>query len=218
MRARVRWIAAGFALASTLGAAPVASAAFTPEQAGYIERAVGYWGRAVPAAQCPAGVDVIEDAARTAGIAGRAEVGGCRVWVGDRYDQSPPARRCSIVLHEYGHLLGYGHVDLGAADPDRSMLATDTMVPRACADLPGNPAVDAARAAARTAALREAWHEYAVAVARRQRRVERRWDCLASARAMIGRRWRVKARARCLRRLPLPPKPARPAGAIDGSS
>jgi hypothetical protein len=69
----------------------------------------------------PCGTPVVEQArfADPAVMAGADPV-GCRILLNRRwYADMPRAMRCTLVLHEYGHLTGRGHSD----DPDSVMYA-----------------------------------------------------------------------------------------------
>jgi hypothetical protein len=79
-------------------------------------------------------------------VAARAEQPGCRLWV-DRgnWRRLAPVEACTIVVHEWGHMLGHGHSD----DPDDLMAAFPRRPPRACAALERRPR--GARASSRRA-------------------------------------------------------------------
>jgi hypothetical protein len=77
-------------------------------------------------------------------VAAKAEQPGCKLWL-DRelWHEMRPVEACTIVLHEWGHLLGYGHV----ANPLALMAEFPTRAPSECAAL--KPAVRLARASGR---------------------------------------------------------------------
>lgn len=77
-------------------------------------------------------------------VAARAEQPGCRIWV-DRGHWRTMGRieACTMIVHEWGHLLGYGHVD----DPNSLMAEFPGHAPLGCAALGRIGA--AARASAR---------------------------------------------------------------------
>jgi hypothetical protein len=92
-------------------------------------------------------------------VAARADQPGCRLWL-DRRQWRTMGRveACTVVVHEWGHLLGFGHV----RDPLNVMAAFPTRPPHHCAVLgrhattaqPASrrphPCVARARAAARS--------------------------------------------------------------------
>jgi hypothetical protein len=65
-------------------------------------------------------------------VAAKAEQPGCKLWL-DRelWHEMRPVEACTIVLHEWGHLLGYGHV----RDPLNLMAEFPTRPPVECAAL-----------------------------------------------------------------------------------
>ena len=85
-------------------------------------------------------------------VAARADQPGCRVWL-DRssWREMRPAEACTIVVHEWGHLLGHGHV----VDPLDLMAEMPLRAPRECAALrrPARRARASSRAARRCAAV-----------------------------------------------------------------
>jgi len=132
-----------------LALAPAASADYgaaivepDPEIRADIGVAERYFGQAVDPARCPDGmalsiIDLDE------GVAGLAEIGGCRMWLASALwsltaDRSRAANRasrslrCTTVVHEYGHLLGLGH-SRHADDIMSPMLAR---VPAGCPRMP----------------------------------------------------------------------------------
>lgn len=92
-------------------------------------------------------------------VAARADQPGCRLWL-DRSSWSGmrPVEACTIVVHEWGHLLGHGHVD----DPLGLMAEMPRRAPRECVAL--RPSARRARASSRAA------RRCAVAKKRRARR------------------------------------------------
>lgn len=86
------------------------------------------------------------------------------LWAGERWTVchvrfsdalvNDPARRCAVVLHEWGHILGLGH----SSDPTNIMYGSDVVVPPVCRPpVKGEGSLGAARGTvqhARWAALR----------------------------------------------------------------
>lgn len=100
----------------------------------YFGIAQAHWGG--PAPNCVAnGVTTIPVHAvlyddPIASVAARADQPGCRLWL-DRssWREMRPVEACTIVAHEWGHLLGRGHVD----DPLDLMAEFPERPPAGCA-------------------------------------------------------------------------------------
>jgi hypothetical protein len=104
-------------------AAPAPDPATDPQIAQWMATAQGYWGAAP---NCPQGISIqraqwLPDP----GVWAAAVQGGCAVAFDPDFYPPPAgydlgwyqAAMCSVVAHEWGHLLGYGHV----ADPNNLM-------------------------------------------------------------------------------------------------
>jgi hypothetical protein len=79
-------------------------------------------------------------------VAARADQPGCELWIDRQHWRTMrPVQACTIVLHEWGHMLGYGHVN----DPLDLMAEFPTRPPAECAAL--RRARRSARASARQA-------------------------------------------------------------------
>jgi hypothetical protein len=150
------------------------------ELTGYFGVAQAYWGEPLPACIANGATRISVHAVLyddpNPDVAARAEQPGCRVWL-DRssWRTMGPVEACTIVVHEWGHLVGRAHVD----DPFDLMAELPVRAPRACAAL--RP-VRTARASARSA-------RRCSAAARRARRGHRKV-------ARVARRWCVTRRAR----------------------
>jgi hypothetical protein len=102
----------------------------------YFGIAQAHWGGPVPS--CVAnGVTVIPVHAvlyddPDPDVAARADQPGCRLWL-DRGHWRTMGRveACTVVVHEWGHLLGFGH----SGDPLSVMAAFPAQRPRRCAAL-----------------------------------------------------------------------------------
>jgi hypothetical protein len=65
-------------------------------------------------------------------VAARAEQPGCRIWLDRQFwREMRPVEACTVVVHEWGHLLGYGHVE----DPLNLMAEFPTRPPAECSVL-----------------------------------------------------------------------------------
>jgi hypothetical protein len=65
-------------------------------------------------------------------VAARADQPGCELWLDRQYWRTMrPVEACTIVLHEWGHMLGHGHVH----DPLDLMAEFPTHPPPECAAL-----------------------------------------------------------------------------------
>jgi hypothetical protein len=104
--------------------------------ANYFAAAQAHWGGPLPTC--------IEDGVRSIPVhallyddpdpevAARAEQPGCRIWLDRRiWREMRPLEACTVVVHEWGHLLGYGHVE----DPLDLMAEFPGRPPRECAAL-----------------------------------------------------------------------------------
>jgi hypothetical protein len=118
------------------------------ELTSYFGVAQAYWGEPVPAClangttSIPVHAVLYDDP--NPDVAARAEQPGCRMWL-DRssWRAMGPVEACTIVVHEWGHMVGRAHVD----DPFDLMAEFPARAPRACAAL--RP-TRAARASARS--------------------------------------------------------------------
>jgi hypothetical protein len=62
-------------------------------------------------------------------VAARSEQPGCRIWLDRQFwRDTRPVEACTVVVHEWGHLLGYGHVE----DPLNLMAEFPTRPPVEC--------------------------------------------------------------------------------------
>jgi hypothetical protein len=108
-----RHLIALFAVAVALAAPSLAHAdhgqPFTdPDVEAYLEIAREHWG------MTPAGcaVHVVLHDNPNPDVVATAEQPGCRMWLDRDWWPAPPSRiACTIVAHEWGHLLGFGHSD-----------------------------------------------------------------------------------------------------------
>ena len=177
------------ALSAVALALPVAAQAdhgqtlLDDDLATYFAVAQSHWGG--PAPSCVAdGVRLIPVHAvlyddPIGSVAARAEKPGCRLSLDrDHWRRMRPAEACTIVVHEWGHLLGHGHVE----DPLDLMAEFPARAPAGCAALERRP-LRATAAARRRAPCR--------ALAKRAR----------LARRAHGSRRGRPARLACVRRL-----------------
>jgi hypothetical protein len=103
--------------------APGADPATDPQIAQWIADAQAYWGAAP---NCPNGISIQRaEWLPDPGVWAAAVQGGCAVAFDPDFYPAPAdydqgwyrAAMCSVVAHEWGHLLGYGHV----SDPNNLM-------------------------------------------------------------------------------------------------
>ena len=112
-------LAAAIAVVALLAPAATASADHgttitSPTVARYLQIAERHW--AVPAPTCTAddgsiiGVHAVLYDNPERGVVASAEQPGCRIWLDeDWWPAAPSERDCVTIVHEWGHLLGYGH-------------------------------------------------------------------------------------------------------------
>lgn len=88
--------------------------------------AAAFWGRTPPG--CPRGVRVLGYTLPDGigGYGGGLGEDGCEIWIQKRHwPRWGATQKCLILVHEYGHVLGLGHVE----DP-RSVMYSGTLNPR----------------------------------------------------------------------------------------
>jgi matrixin len=108
--------------------APVAQAA--PKVATYTGFAELFWAGRGGFTDCPQGIEVTWDQSlATSGAAnGYNGLGGCHIWLNpDRWRHLIRAVRCTLILHEYGHLVGLSH----ESDP-RHIMYPDARIHPSC--------------------------------------------------------------------------------------
>jgi hypothetical protein len=110
-----------------LGAAPAwadhGPALIDESLSSYLRVAERHWGAAPAACVGAQGEPVHAHAALFDDpdplVTARAEQPGCRIWLDrDWWPARPSRRRCVEVVHEWGHLLGHGHVERGLMAPE----------------------------------------------------------------------------------------------------
>lgn len=158
---------------TVLSLTPSANAQADVEIRADFGRAAAYWN-ASPA--CSNGVEIVHDNAFVAPNAARAA--GCTIWVSDWFLAASAPRRCAVIVHEWGHLLGH-LVHEPLPDDPLGVMISDAM-PESCAS-----ALDAHGVALTL------WNERRIA----------REDCSAAANGLSRRVARVRARAACVKRL-----------------
>lgn len=109
--------------------APYRSATLTR----YLQVAQAQWGRPAPA--CPGrgnsvvGVHAVLFDSPDPEVSAVAEMPGCRIWLDRDFWPAPnDAIDCTIIAHEWGHLLGYGHSEI----PQSLMYATPELGAPGC--------------------------------------------------------------------------------------
>jgi hypothetical protein len=91
-------------------------------------------------------------------VVARAEQPGCRIWIdGGNWRRLGRVEACTIVVHEWGHLLGFDHSD----DPNDPMAEFPVHAPRGCAALAPRARRPAARARASRSCVARARHRHA---------------------------------------------------------
>jgi hypothetical protein len=115
----VRQLIAAFALACGLAAPTVAHADHgepykNRDLETYLEIAQAHWDAAAPTCPGPAGERIPPHAVLydnpNPDVVATAEQPGCRIWLDRDFWPAPPSRfACTIIAHEWGHLLGHGH-------------------------------------------------------------------------------------------------------------
>jgi matrixin len=101
----------------------------------YFEVAGAYWSGPVPSCvengvTIPVHALLYDDP--EASVAARAEQPGCRIWVDrDHWREMGTVEACTIIVHEWGHLLGFGHSE----DPLNIMAEIPARPPTGCARL-----------------------------------------------------------------------------------
>jgi hypothetical protein len=80
----------------------------------YFEIAQAHWDVPAPSCAGPGGERIQVHAVRydnpNPDVLATAEQPGCRIWLDLDYWPAPPSRvACTIIAHEWGHLLGHGH-------------------------------------------------------------------------------------------------------------
>jgi hypothetical protein len=204
-------------------------------------RAFAYWQAAGLDAQlCPSGPIAIYDEARIqATTLPVADASGalqwvapiaftlapdhpCEWWFGDAYRMLDAVRRCYVVTHEIGHLLG--RPDGFAADGDPlGVMGQFAVTPQCAVLLPPPPTsisqpdpmalaliAHRARELAELDALARRWERYDRLVDIRARALERRTRCLRAAAKANTPHARKRARARCRAQVHVPARPAKP--------
>ena len=120
-------LAVAFALAAPCAASADHGRPFAdPDVEAYLEIAEAHWGLTAPTCATPGGetipVHVVLHDNPDPDVVATAEQPGCRMWLDRDWWPAPPSRTaCTIIAHEWGHLLGFGHSadrgDLMYAEP-----------------------------------------------------------------------------------------------------
>lgn len=190
-----RAVLAVLALALLLPSSAVAQAGADAETQANFDRAATYWDNAATICVTSATPTVVVDQAFVAPDAARAQQGTCKIWVGDFYLSTTPARRCAIIVHEWGHLTG--HPDgMGATDDPLGVMGSDAM-PSSCSALDPAPAPVATPSVAAAPALNL---DNDTAYVRWATQRSRRADCRVNADMKRHRAARVAARQHCIAR------------------
>jgi hypothetical protein len=196
---RIRRYTYAFVLACALAAGPAASAGWADHGepyasetfTDYLEVAEAHWGRPAPTCPGPDGVPIPVHAGLyddpDPDVSARAEVGGCRIWL-DRsfWPAAPREIDCTIITHEWGHLLGFVHSD----DPQSLMFEAPLTGAPGC-EVFGGPALAPAVAGGR--------RRLATAVTKRSRRAAAR-RCAKARRSL--RKGAKHRRTACMRLIP----------------
>ena len=127
--ARIRTYIHALVLACALGAGPAATAASadhgtpyeSPTLTRYLQIAEAHWGAPAPTCAGRNGETIQVHAILFndlhPDVSAVAEQPGCRVWLDrDFWPAAEDETDCTIIAHEWGHLLGFGH------SPDRKSL------------------------------------------------------------------------------------------------
>jgi matrixin len=127
-----RPIAAATALAALLVPAAAARADHgepfsNPTLTRYLKIAERHWAVAAPTCTAadgqPLGVHAVLYDEPDPSVVASAEQPGCRIWLDRDWWPRPPSERdCITIVHEWGHLLGYGH----SSDPNSLMASYPT--------------------------------------------------------------------------------------------
>ena len=137
----IRWSVVAVIACSALLAPAVARAEEeqpygSPTLTRYLQIAERHW--AVPAPTCvgedgsAVGVNVVLYDDPDPDVVAAAEQPGCRIWLDRDFWPRPASERdCITIVHEWGHLLGYGH----SKDPDSLMFSYPTGGAPGCAFL-----------------------------------------------------------------------------------
>lgn len=91
-----------------------------------LDHARSYW-QAAPA--CPAGISVSTFDDPDPNVLARGEQPGCRIWLDRSWLATSPSQPviCTVITHEYGHLIGYGHDHI-----DSEHVMPEGRTPRVC--------------------------------------------------------------------------------------
>jgi hypothetical protein len=120
-------LAVAFALVAPCAASADHGRPFAdPDVEAYLEIAEAHWSQTAPTCAPPGGetipVHVVLHDNPDPDVVATAEQPGCRMWLDRDWWPAPPSRMaCTIIAHEWGHLLGFGHSadrgDLMYAEP-----------------------------------------------------------------------------------------------------
>lgn len=100
----------------------------------YLEVAARHWGVAAPVCSGPSGEPVPVHATLwddpDPDVVAAAEQPGCRIWLDrDHWPRRSSKPACVVIVHEWGHLLGFGH----SPNPDDVMFSAPMGGAPACA-------------------------------------------------------------------------------------